>query len=120
MEDLSKSVVSEGELGYTSKEKPNNQEPRSKWGWLFLFVVGFLIGVSVKAQAAKTITMGFDDYKLENLRSDFKLMAKKENSDESAETGTEADQAAGEDQQSQEDAQPVEENADGGNANNQQ
>lgn len=44
----------------------------SKGRLVFLFVVGFLLGVSIKAQAIKSVTMGYDDYKLKSLISDFR------------------------------------------------
>ncbi len=41
-----------------------------------MFVLGILIGVTLKTQALKTITMGFDDYRLKDTKHDFNLTQK--------------------------------------------
>ena len=59
----------------TSDEKhPGGSIKRSKV--LGLFLLGFAIGVAVKAEAVKTITIGFNDYQLEELRDDFQVNKK--------------------------------------------
>lgn len=40
---------------------------------ILLIIIGFLIGISLKAQAIKTLTIGYDDYRLAKLKSDFQL-----------------------------------------------
>lgn len=65
MEDQSNNEMSEGNFEESSKS--------GKWSKVFLLAIGFLLGVSIKAQAIKMITIGFNDYKLENLKSDFQL-----------------------------------------------
>lgn len=57
------------------------KEKKEKNSWLklidtrivALFVLGVLVGVTLKTHALKTVTMGFDDYKLSNSRHDFNL-----------------------------------------------
>lgn len=76
-----------------------NQYDSEKWGGevevdqssetnkgkvIFLFVIGFLLGVSIKAQAVKTITMGYDDYKVRAWEDDFKAAEQKPAPDSSA------------------------------------
>ena len=57
----------------------NENKKQSKFSSIFdtrliaLFVLGILIGVTVKTQASKTITMGYDDYRLENTKQEFDL-----------------------------------------------
>lgn len=38
---------------------------------VLILIIGFLIGVSAKAQAIKTITMGFKDYRIDRLHDDY-------------------------------------------------
>lgn len=69
-----------------------NQYDSEKWGGnvdadqpsesnkgrvIFVFVIGFLLGVSIKAQAVKTITLGYEDYKIKAWKDDFKAAMQK-------------------------------------------
>ncbi|MEA1925703.1 MAG: hypothetical protein U9M90_00450 [Patescibacteria group bacterium] len=47
-----------------------------------LFVIGVLIGITLKTHAVQKVTMGFDDYRIHNLKSDFDLLNFDERSDE--------------------------------------
>ncbi len=47
-----------------------------------LFVIGVLIGITIKTHAIQKITMGFDDYKIHKLKSDFDLLNFDEQLDE--------------------------------------
>lgn len=49
-----------------------------------LFVIGILVGITLKTQAVKSITMGYDDYRLENTKSDF-VLTKSEDEEEAEE-----------------------------------
>ena len=62
-------LMEEGE----QKEKFIPEEGNSKLKFVALFVVAVLVGVVIKTQAAKTITTGFDDYKVSELKTDFDL-----------------------------------------------
>lgn len=59
-----------------------NKQEKSPWLKMFdgrlvaLFVLGILIGVTVKTQALRTVTMGFDDYRLKETKHDFNLTQK--------------------------------------------
>ncbi len=69
--------------GGKNEEKKETQEPKQEKIWFglnakrvaLLFLLGFLVGTIVKSQASKSMTMGFDDYKLKNLESDYNLVA---------------------------------------------
>lgn len=43
---------------------------------LLIFILGFLVGVSVKSEAKKRITIGYEDYLTSKFTSDFDLSAK--------------------------------------------
>lgn len=40
---------------------------------IILAIIGFLLGISFKNIALEKITMGYEDYKLESLKSDYEL-----------------------------------------------
>jgi hypothetical protein len=50
---------------------------RKKWDFCFelvlFFVLGILIGIAAKNEAAKKITIGFDDYKMKTIREDYDI-----------------------------------------------
>ena len=50
-----------------------------------LFVIGALIGITLKTHAVRTITMGFEDYKLARYADDFELEVAEEESAEEQE-----------------------------------
>ncbi|MEA2007334.1 MAG: hypothetical protein U9O20_04230 [Patescibacteria group bacterium] len=50
-----------------------------------LFVLGILIGVTLKTHALKTVTMGFEDYKLAQSKHEFDLSSNKLDEEETAE-----------------------------------
>jgi hypothetical protein len=41
--------------------------------FVLLFVLGVLIGVAIKTEAVKRITIGFDDYQMESSKQDFDI-----------------------------------------------
>lgn len=47
-----------------------------------LFIVGALVGITLKTHAIQTITMGFEDYKLGKYKSDFGLSVDEEQQEE--------------------------------------
>lgn len=65
----------ENQIGEGPVITERNSQPESsksnKGRIAFLFMIGFLVGVSIKAQALKTITMGYEDYKLLGWHDDF-------------------------------------------------
>ncbi|HRY82906.1 MAG TPA: hypothetical protein P5232_04390 [Candidatus Moranbacteria bacterium] len=58
-------------------EAPQEQSKKRKYDFymeLVLFLVlGILIGVALKTEAVKRITMGFDDYKMKIMKQDFDI-----------------------------------------------
>ena len=42
---------------------------------LLIFILGFLVGVSVKSEAKKRVTIGYEDYLTSKFTSDFDLAA---------------------------------------------
>ena len=43
--------------------------------FLLIFILGFLVGVALKAEAQKRITIGFNDYLVPKYKQDINLMA---------------------------------------------
>jgi hypothetical protein len=42
--------------------------------FLLIFILGFLVGVALKSEAQKRITIGFDDYLVPKYKQDINLM----------------------------------------------
>lgn len=42
---------------------------------LLILILGFLVGVAVKTEAKKRITIGYGDYLIESMKQDFDLMS---------------------------------------------
>lgn len=42
--------------------------------YLLIFILGFLVGVAVKTEAKKRITIGYGDYLVSEMKQDFDLM----------------------------------------------
>ena len=72
--------------------------PKGRQGFYFemalFLVLGFLVGVAVKTEAAKRVTIGFNDYKIVSLKQDYSfseiqknLAEKKKEAEESKESG---------------------------------
>lgn len=40
---------------------------------VLIFILGILVGVAIKTEAVKRVTMGFDDYKMKIARQDFNI-----------------------------------------------
>jgi len=58
--------------------------------FLLIFILGFLVGVAIKSEAQKRITIGYNDYLSLKYKQDIDLMAPAENPAESAENGQDA------------------------------
>lgn len=43
--------------------------------FLLIFILGFLVGVALKSEAQKRITIGYDDYLVPKYKQDINLMA---------------------------------------------
>lgn len=44
--------------------------------FLLIFILGFLVGVAMKTEAKKRVTIGYDDYQVSGLKQGFDLMNK--------------------------------------------
>jgi hypothetical protein len=80
---------------------------------LILFLVlGILVGVAVKTEAAKTITIGFDDYKMKLQKQDYDInqlqsdLAKKNQANQSPQDQSAAPAENGGDQSGQDQGNP--------------
>ena len=71
--------------------------------FLLIFILGFLVGVALKSEAQKRITIGFNDYLVPKYKQDVDLMAPAPVQNQNS--ATPGDQNP--DQQSPENAQPV-------------
>ncbi len=58
---------------------------------LLIFILGVLVGISVKTEAKKVVTIGYEDYKISGLASDFDLMSEEEI--EETQNGSQTDQS---------------------------
>ena len=58
---------------------------------VLIFILGFLLGVTIKTEAAKRVTIGFNDYKIEQAKQGYDFAAIKEGLKKSQE---QAEQAA--------------------------
>ena len=74
----------EGREDIQNEINNENKQKKARWFKLLngklvaLFVLGILIGVTLKTQALKTVTMGFDDYRLKETKHYFILTQKQE------------------------------------------
>lgn len=65
--------------GFDTTESSFNQEEgdassgSNKLKFIAFFVVAFLVGVVIKTQASNFVEIGYNDYKLDNWKSDFSL-----------------------------------------------
>lgn len=85
------------EFGEKSEKAEERENMRSLFNarLIALFVLGVLIGITVKTQASKTITMGYDDYKLKNTKQGFDLSAeRRETAVQESEEGIEAESSS--------------------------
>ncbi|MFA6159840.1 MAG: hypothetical protein WC678_01995 [Parcubacteria group bacterium] len=62
---------------YTEIEQNDTERPKKKYDFyveLVLFLIlGILIGIALKTEAVKRITIGYDDYKMKIMKSDFDI-----------------------------------------------
>ncbi len=57
-----------------NETRPSTDKRMStKVEWILILILGFLLGVAIKTEAAKRITIGFNDYKVESLRQDYDI-----------------------------------------------
>lgn len=56
--------------GFAKKMKINEKAIN----YLLIFILGFLVGVAVKTEAKKRITIGYGDYMATKMKQDFDLM----------------------------------------------
>lgn len=53
--------------------RENQQQRNKRLRIAFIFLVGFFLGIAIKSQLFKLVTIGFEDYKLANLKSNIDL-----------------------------------------------
>jgi hypothetical protein len=74
-----------------------NKLKRIKWlkmEMIFFLILGLLLGVALKTEAVKKITIGFDDYKISSMKQGYdfaKLQGATEKENASEEAGSESD-----------------------------
>jgi hypothetical protein len=58
----------------SNETQPSSDKKMSiKVEFILILILGFLLGVAIKTEAAKRITIGFSDYKVENLKQDYDI-----------------------------------------------
>jgi len=79
MENNEQNKINEAEV---SELKETSEEPKEKLRnkkrdlyieLVLLFILGILLGIALKNEAARRITIGFDDYKMNIMKSDFDI-----------------------------------------------
>lgn len=70
--------IQEAEILESEKlEEISEERPKKKYDFyveLVLFLIlGILIGIALKTEAVKRITIGYDDYKMKIMKSDFDI-----------------------------------------------
>jgi hypothetical protein len=76
MEETQKQNENQDEEILRSEFSQEPSEALTKGKIAFLLVIGFLLGVSIKAQALRTVTIGYSDYKLKKFEGSFDLKPK--------------------------------------------
>ncbi|MFA5926434.1 MAG: hypothetical protein WC831_05945 [Parcubacteria group bacterium] len=71
--------------------------------FLLIFILGFLVGVAVKTEAKKRVTIGYNDYLIRDMKQGFGLMDQETTS---GSQGQEQDQVQGEPQPEGAESQP--------------
>ena len=58
-------------------EEPKEDPKKKKYDlyieFVLLFILGVLLGIALKNEAARRVTIGFDDYKMNIMKSDFDI-----------------------------------------------
>lgn len=65
----------------TSQEEAGSEIRRKSdiaFELVLIFILGFLLGVTIKTEAAKRVTIGFNDYKIEQVKQSYDFAAIKE------------------------------------------
>ena len=115
IENEEKNVIREAEI--LAEEKPSEPtvvKVRKRRNDLYIelalfLILGILIGIALKNEAVKKVTMGFDDYKMKTFSKDYDLNVLQKNvmqKAEDAKAAAEASTAAGQ-QGAKEQAAPV-------------
>lgn len=54
-------------------ERSRNKKMDKYVEFILIFILGVLIGIAIKTEAVKKITIGFDDYQMESAKQDFDI-----------------------------------------------
>lgn len=66
--------ISEAEIEKTEKiEEEKNKKMDVYIEFALIFILGILIGIAVKTEANKRVTIGFDDYQMKLTKQDFNI-----------------------------------------------
>jgi hypothetical protein len=91
-EKMQPSYLDENHLSEEEKEKKKRRD------WMFemalFFILGLLIGITVKTEAVKRITIGFNDYQLKNGAQAFDIEKIKADLDQQAQQAQQAQENA--------------------------
>lgn len=86
--DLEKEAeIEEEEEKETGKKRLINLEI------VFFLILGFLLGVVIKTEAAKRVTIGFDDYQIKSLQQSYNFTELEKKISEKSEQATQATDA---------------------------
>lgn len=66
-------AASEEEVVAEAPKKKKNRKMDGYIEFVLIFILGVLIGVAIKTEAVKRITIGFNDYQMKTVRQDFDI-----------------------------------------------
>ena len=87
-----KNEIAEDKEVLTEEEKTNKKRREVVFEMALFFILGLLLGITIKTEAAKRITMGFNDYQVKNTGSMYDLNAMKKGLDDKVKAAQQAQQ----------------------------
>jgi F0F1-type ATP synthase assembly protein I len=79
MENNEENKINEAEILEPERvlEEPKEDSKKKKYDlyveFVLLFILGVLLGIALKNEATRRVTIGFDDYKMNIMKSDFDI-----------------------------------------------
>jgi hypothetical protein len=71
--EVEKIEIKNASVGEENAEIEQNKKKDFYVELVLLFILGVLIGIAIKTEASKKITMGFDDYQMKIARQDYNI-----------------------------------------------
>lgn len=97
MEQEMNQAESSSEDVQDEKESGTKRKSDIAFELVLIFILGFLLGVTVKTEAAKRVTIGFNDYKIQQVTQGYDFAAMREEQQKAQEQQTTSPENAAED-----------------------